>query len=61
MKCPECNGPTLVDQVRAENGRRRRKCRKCQHEFHTEEVIVPAHEHGGDRHSDEFKARQGRH
>ena len=49
MKCPKCGNPSVVSQVRAENGRRRRNCTShlCQHVFHTLEIEVPAEPHGG--------------
>ena len=49
MKCPHCQGDTTVTQVRRENGRRRRQCltQTCRYVFHTQEVEVPAHTHGG--------------
>ena len=51
MKCPHCSGETHVTQVRKSNGRRRRQCltQACRYVFHTEEVEVPAHDHGGMR------------
>jgi transcription elongation factor Elf1 len=58
MNCPSCGGPTAVEQVRKDNGRRRRKCRRCGLVFHTQEMRVDAFDHGGDRHSGRFRAEQ---
>jgi hypothetical protein len=55
MKCTKCGGPTLVTQVRADSGRRRRDCRWCHHVFHTQEVEVEAFEHGGARRGDSYR------
>lgn len=55
MKCTKCGGPTLVTQVRADSGRRRRDCRWCHHVFHTQEVEVEAFEHGGARRGDAYR------
>lgn len=55
MKCIACGGPTLVTQVRAENDRRRRQCRRCQTVFHTKEIVVDAFEHGGARHGEPYR------
>lgn len=59
MLCPKCKSKSTVSQVR-DNGRRRRNCTNhlCQHVFHTEEFVVPAHEHGGDRRSGDRRKQQ---
>ena len=50
MKCPTCNAWSNVLETRTKEQRvrRRRQCANL-HVFYTEEVEVPAHNHGGMR------------
>lgn len=56
MKCPTCNVPTLVKETRG--AKRRRQCRRCQMVLYTQEVVVQAESHGGDRRSETFKEKR---